>query len=392
MFQADVYYKNHKYVVQNKTQELLDHMYPTPMRFNVAPKYHCGISNDEYCDGFNELWNVIRKIYTDIIATPEKYGLPLYEDYVRECGDSKWLDSSYSAYRLMDFFLLLYEVGELQGKILSIPLAELEKHLKTRTFEHQGGKKLTKTYVCQLIVCLMEFGFSFSGFNGKTFDKKINSFSVAYEENPNLISALKGYCLSDGDNFHCCQYHRVAYPEGIIQPGKFFAFIQCLRGEEKNFFIRFHERMIEEGFLCGSYGISYYMPKSNKEQPWLVRCDSHHNQLSMTLRQYKIAAYDEYLNTMPVHIIDAYKTSLCGNCHVIECHHRYCFEINGKYYGVCLYGGKGADITKFNINDIENYISLIKKEAMSKTPNAKVFKEKQGAYLLQPILQGQPYK
>jgi len=61
-----------KYACQNKTQVLLDHMYPTPEHFQVAPQYLYGLGEDEFIDGFRCLWNVVKDMYNKI---PESAGI-----------------------------------------------------------------------------------------------------------------------------------------------------------------------------------------------------------------------------------------------------------------------------------------------------------------------------
>ena len=379
MYQKDIHYKDHKYVIQNRVQELLDHMYPIPEDFRVKPEYLLGITEAEFNDGFRCLWRVISELYKGIIADPESFGLPLYEDYERGKSDRKWNDSEVTSRRLMDFLDALCVAGELKNNILSISPVAYKEHIK------KNRLKMTSPAAIKLMSRLTDFGFTFSDSDGNPFSKTVSDFELSYEENANLIPALKGYCCTNirgkmDLEFYCCQYHLVTDSDLAIKPARAFAFSQYLMGEQKEFFIAIHERMLSEGFICkpnwtfGSVlGVEYCTKTQlrDKRNPWLIRCLSNHNQLDMTLKMYHIATYTDFLAGLPEQIKASYKaTNPCSNekcCDTyLTCHHRYVFSLDGNEYAVHLYGGYGAKVRTFNIDDVDSYVALIKKEAEGK--------------------------
>jgi len=372
VFLKDTQYKEHKYVSQNRTQELLDHMYPVPCQFEVDPKYLYGIAEEAFNDGFHCLWNVVRRLYESIIANPESFGLPLYEDYIRTASDSKWNDSANSTRRLMDFLGALCATGEIKNNGLFVSVAAYKAHIKNNRL------KITNAAAAQLMSRLADFGFTFSNFSGSPFDKGVTDFQVSYEANINLIPALKGYCstASNSKEFYCCQYHFVTKSDLAVKPTRAFAFSQYLDKEQREFFVRLHERMLEEGFVCKDdatfgtvFGVEYCTERQlkYKSKPWLIRCRSDHNQLDITLTMYNIAAYDAYLDSLPKRVKAGYKAARpwqrCASCESPTCSHRHIFFLDSKEHAVNLYGGYGAKVKTFNVDDVDLYVSLIKKEA-----------------------------
>jgi len=348
-------------------------MYPIPEYFKVDPQYLFGINENEFIDGFRCLWNTVRDMYKDIVESPEVWGLPCVEDFNPSSGkykfDQKRAESGNSSRRLMEFLKMICQIGDLQGNKLIIPFAVYEEHLK------KIKPKVTNAASCMLITRLVNFGFGFMGFDGKSFDKNSDSFEVSYEDNKNLIPALYGYSMNipvRWEKLSVCHYDSVAVIDTIPQPVCAFVFSQYFTGNQKKFFIKFNERLLEEGFVCidsGGYPfvVEYYTSRQiplNKDKPFIVRCLSDNNQLTIIMKMTDIANYSEYVNTLPSRIKSCYKVSHCRYC-VKNCEAHYKWTIDGETFKDCQWGD-GAHVTDFTLDDVKTYISIIKMEAGNK--------------------------
>jgi len=244
-----------KYACQNATKELLDHMYPVPEYFKVDPQYLRGLDEIEFIDGFRCLWNALRDMYKDIIEDPESWGLPCSEDtlYGEENYngfDKKRADSGNSSRRLMDYLKTLCQIGEIKEGRLVIPYEAYIERLKAgKTNIENTAAGITNAASGALINRLTFFGFNFTGFNGKAFDKDIARFEVSYDDNKNLIPALKGYCMTSyrRGKFAICQYIAVAATGTIPEPVCAFTFSQYFIGQQREFFNKFNSKMLAEG-------------------------------------------------------------------------------------------------------------------------------------------------
>jgi hypothetical protein len=235
-----------------------------------------------------------------------------------------------------------------------------------------------------LINRLSDFGFTFTGFNGKTFDKGLDQFIVSYEDNKNLIPALKCYCMTTNrmsanrrDEFRAIQYDLVAAPGTIPEQTRAYVFSQYLSGEQKDFFIRFDERMTEEGFSCENgqscnFRLEYYRNEQlpfDKKPPHIVHCLSDNNQLDIIMAMTTIPNYCGYIENLLERIKAVYKQSVirqpCKNMESCElCGAIRRWTIDGEEFISCQFGD--AHISDFNLDDIESYIKIIKIEAEAK--------------------------
>ena len=365
-----------QYGCQKRTQTLLDHMYPVPEYFKVDPKYLPGLSEVEFIDGFKCLWSVVGDIYRAIIEDPASFGLPCYEPSEETVNrgkfDPKNAECGNSSRRLMEYLGMLCQIGDLQGNKLVVPLGIYVERLKTL----KPG--VTGVASHMLINRLIDFGFAFAGFNGKAFDKGMDHFIVSYEDSKNLIPALKGYCTMPAkcrEKFCACHYDSVAAPDTIPQPVCAFVFSQYFTGRQREFFIRFNERMLEEGFVCINspsypFTLEYFRQEQlplDKKKPHVVRCFSDNNKLDIVMKMMDIADYNTYIEKLPGRIKICYKASHCRNCFGDwrECASAKRWTIDGESFADCQWGD-GAHISNFDPDDIDTYISIIKMEAGAK--------------------------
>jgi hypothetical protein len=339
-------------------------MYPIPEYFKINPKYLLGLDENEFIDGFHCLRNTVRDIYKDIIKNPESYGLPLTEDSV----------PVNSSRRLMDYLNVLSRAGELRENSLVVTFDMYNESLKTIK------PKVSIAASNILIKRLTDFGFYFTGFNGKTFDKGLNQFVVTYEDNRNLIPVLKGYSMANHmsenrrDEFRACQYDLVAASGELPKQVRAYVFSQYLSGEQKDFFIRFNERMTEEGFTCETpqshnFTLEYYLNEQipfDKKPPHIVQCTSENNQLNINLVITSIPSYCGHIEKLPDRVKAVYKRAViyqpCKNmesCELCGCIRKW--KMDGEDLISCQFGN--AHISDYNLDDIEAYISVIKLEA-----------------------------
>jgi hypothetical protein len=298
-----------------------------------------------------------------MVEKPEIYRLPCVEEKIGPAADIIKSSSGFKQLRLMNYLKMLCQIGELNNGVLNIAYPKYTECLKKLL------PKITNADSYALIERLSDFGFRFTGFNGKSFDKGIEYFSVSYEDNKNLIPALKDYCMTDSndDEFRTCQYHLIAAPGSLPQPSWIYAMSRCITEEQRKFLLKFDDRMKEEGFksadsLYGQFCVEYYLSKHfplNKNKPFYVRCFAYQKQLYMILKIRNIYDYIGQIEALPERIKSLYRLNNCRKC-IDDCGAHRAYTIDGEKYTACQC--KYVTLREFNVVDIETYISFIKME------------------------------
>ena len=180
-----------KYQCQAQIQKILEGIKPHSDVFDVSKKYLYGLDNDTFVKGFYAVRKILISVYQDMLAVPEEYGLILVDMDISEYKNSQPRASRASALRLMALLYGLGRAGE---------LVQNELHITAEAFQEIATIKYTGFSWMQnasmILNKLMEFGFTFIGLKGKSFDKKADQYVLSYPDNPAILNVLKGYAMS----------------------------------------------------------------------------------------------------------------------------------------------------------------------------------------------------
>jgi len=178
------------------------------MNNDIAYKYHCQHQAEAFARAilsvpkdyplqsglpknfraaFSRLCDLVRKIYMDMARQPEVYGLMLVDI---ESKDHNLARNGYrTIHRFVDVLSNLSRCGELEDHLLVVDTEAFRKAVKKGTGMVSGAVPKYEL----LFTRLADFGFVFSGFDGKPYGKKTESFTVEYPEHPEMTDTIKTY-------------------------------------------------------------------------------------------------------------------------------------------------------------------------------------------------------
>jgi len=87
------------YWVQEWAKIRQDEVVRLPDNFNVHSCFLNSISKAEFHSVFKELWDLYINIYGDIVKSPERFGMPLYNIEEYNCFSTQARDSRTAPYR-----------------------------------------------------------------------------------------------------------------------------------------------------------------------------------------------------------------------------------------------------------------------------------------------------
>jgi len=353
--------EKHEYCCQNAAQDYLDHVIPVPNDFNVNPSCLSGLSKEDFIGGLKALTEIIKSLYGDMVRNPAEYGLPLVEDIKYEKFNPKAADSAHSSRRLISLLHTLAQCGELSNTEI----------LVNKKFYLEACKKLKPMYKISngdmIFKKLCDFGFIVEGFNGKTFDKHSEFFTLSYPDDGRVVPALYGYMNNTPLKKHALfsLNYFLAIPENELPVNNHqMIFAEYLSGDEKKFYARFNEYIMADGLTMGvsddysniSFAVEYLIRPKDKTR--LIACYSHNGKLRMRLRLRNIDGYADNLETLPERIKQLFrKESNCRFCQT-PCGYQNSWRFEGKAYTVCGYD-QYFDITCYNPADAEHYRQII---------------------------------
>jgi len=180
----------YQYHCQHKAELTANSIMSVPDKYPLAN----GLP-DGFIKNFSRLCGLVKDMYLDMAKRPETYGLVL-ADYALQSVDKKSkehgliMKSRNSVNRLPDTLFRLAQSGEARNHQLDISLPVFKESIK------QTEPCLVNPVPRYEMVLsrLVDFGFVISDFNGKPFDKTLDSFTVEYPDAPELIDTLKAFC------------------------------------------------------------------------------------------------------------------------------------------------------------------------------------------------------
>ena len=142
----------------------------------------------KYARHFLELSELARDIYMDMAKSPEAYGLMLVDIESKDHNLAR--DGYRTIHRFVDTLSALCLSGELKKHELIVSAEDFNREIKKGRGAVSGPVPKYELVLSQLV----QYGFCISGFDGKPFSKKIESFTVTYPRYPEIIDAIKIYC------------------------------------------------------------------------------------------------------------------------------------------------------------------------------------------------------
>ena len=137
---------------------------------------------------FARLCKLGKEIYMDMAKQPEAYGLTLVDI---ESKDHNLVREGYrTIHRFVDTLSNISLCSELKNHQLIVTAETFRKSIKKAAGAVSGPVPKYELILSRLV----DFGFVISDFAGKPFDKKIDTFTVEYPEDPEMIDAIKTYC------------------------------------------------------------------------------------------------------------------------------------------------------------------------------------------------------
>ena len=326
---------------QSEAQNFLDHIISVPDDMLVNPDCLYGISEDEFIEGLKALTGVVRGIYEEIIKNP--------------------IELEGSPRRFVALLHSMVRSGELVDNRIIVNKAHLSERVKKLHAQNKisGINTLYKT--------LCDHGFVIDVFNGKTLDRKAETFTLSFLDNIYLIPALYGYMKTVPLKKHAIisLNYFLATPKDKL-PENFHPlwFAQYFNETEKEFFLRFNEHLNTIGlvvdnaddYIPTSFRIGY--KRKLKDSVSLARCFSNNGLLSVHLRLRKIDRYSKHLETLPEHIKQLFRVkSNCRHCSK-NCSYLNAWTFEGIEYALCGFN-QYFIIKNYDINDVEWYNQIM---------------------------------
>jgi hypothetical protein len=192
----------YRYHIQPQAEGFARSIIPVPQDYPLRE----GVNRD-FPIHFAKLCELVREMYLDMAQRPESYGLKLIDIGVNDHHAIRAAKNT--LHRLFDTLLRLYQNGVLENHTLTVSAERFRDACK----KNQGAVSNPIPKYELILSRLTDFGFAFSDFTGKPFAKTVETFTVEYPDNPEIIDTVKIYCecrdksrndaaKGSGNNFH----------------------------------------------------------------------------------------------------------------------------------------------------------------------------------------------
>jgi hypothetical protein len=198
-----------KYYCQYQAEDYAKSILPVPKNYPLKK----GLSKD-FGQRFTKFCDLAKNIYMDMAKRPESYGLLLVELKSKDFDQIR--NGFYSLRRLPDTIISLFLSGKIKNNRLTVNVETFTKQIK-----QNKGKTTASVSKYELVLsCLLDFGFVISDFNGKSFGKNVNSFTVEFSKDAEMINTINDYvlCWEDFNNnetnykiYHTWEYRQYDY-------------------------------------------------------------------------------------------------------------------------------------------------------------------------------------
>ena len=356
-----------RYYIQYIADNYLRNLSADVTLINVHDKFLCGLSREEFTEGYNSLLGIMRQLYTDIANNPADFGMMLKEAMDINAKSTDYTNSNASFLRMPN---LLYVLG------ISSSL-DSDRTLNVKSSKLiANAKQLKITGLPVLLAKLRGYGFDISDF-GKA-PKKGESLMIDFIDNRHLLTALKSMAdslseLTKGDLRNSKNdYFYIAHPtlvenETVKEPKLSIDTIyNTLDTVQREYAEAFHKLVandtkhsIRKGQLMRNESTCTYTSKKNKKV--LMSLQVNQNNLSIKLNLQSINKYISAVADMPDKIKRVIRDGgwECGGCNP-RCSGGFAFEMDGKAHNKCHCGSfVFSDLTE---DDLQYCNNLLERE------------------------------
>lgn len=155
-----------------RRNELVD----VPDQLEIHSDFLQNLSREEVESAFRHIWDIFYQIYSDMAASPEDFGLPLYKVDEYNYFSKEAREARTAPWNLFYLLLYLFACGEYEGNVFVADTAEVRKMNKAK-----------KTNL--LLKALGDYGFVFEGIKKFSLSSN-NRMEIDYPDNPNILYVL----------------------------------------------------------------------------------------------------------------------------------------------------------------------------------------------------------
>ena len=327
----------HIYHVQNEVKAYYQHIPHVPDSFPVDRNLLSGMTEVQFFENMHSFIDLMKRLYMDMEVRPEEYGLLIIDiNQVNENkADGNLAKASWrSVKRLGDVIGTIGRLGEIDGDSLRVSV----KAFKDST------SKIKKVNL--LIDRFIDFGFTFSNYNGKTFDKNTDSFLVAYPDKPLLMYVLKSYSISepfqedDPHEFYYFNYKRVADKEKLPIRCVSDDLAALLDEDKGKLLVAINNCFVDEFKLIPHYkddSMEYYI-KDKRVARYII--DFHNLETVLILKLKNMDEYIEQIDKLPKNLRMYFENGSCRYCGFQNstkdfCKFRISWTLEGMKHDAC---------------------------------------------------------
>lgn len=308
----------HIYNVQAQAPTYYRHIPRVPDTFPVAANALQGLENDAFVAAFAQFAELMERMYKDIELRPDAYGMPLTRlgsTAPRKSAQSVLRESWRAIKRLGDVLFAIGSLGEPSDGGLRVEAAAFNAAMRRQK------PKLANAHL--ILDRLLDFGFTLTDYDSGEFAKGAAAFTVAFPENPLVMSAIRAYCTEtsfysseqyDPHGFYYFDYKLVAdrdkLPPHIIADD-LAAMIAPHLGDT---FRALHRRFVDDFGLSTNYkddSIEYFLKKKRVAR-FIIDFSTLETVLILKLKD--MDRYIDLVDALPPELRSNFEYSRCSHC------------------------------------------------------------------------------
>lgn len=155
-----------------RRNELVD----VPDKLEIHADFLRNLSQEDVESAFRDIWDIFYQIYSDMVASPENFGLPLYKIDEYNYFSKEAREARTAPWNLFYLLLCLFACGGYEGSVFVVDTAEVRRVNKAK-----------KTNLLLKVLC--DYGFVFEGIKKFSLSSS-NRMEIDYPDNRNIIEVL----------------------------------------------------------------------------------------------------------------------------------------------------------------------------------------------------------
>lgn len=155
-----------------RRNELVD----IPDKLEIHPDFLQDISHEAFESAFREIGGLFYQMYSDMVDTPQKFGLPLYKTDEYGYFSSQARETRSAPWQLFYFLFCLFACGSFKENVFVADTAEIRRLNKAK-----------KTHL--LLEALCDYGFVFGGIRKYQLSSG-DYLEIDYPDNSNVLAVL----------------------------------------------------------------------------------------------------------------------------------------------------------------------------------------------------------